>query len=361
MRKRIAFEYDRGAHMPRYKQLATTIKLAIIRGDFRSGEYLPTINELAEQSRSSFKVSRKALELLAAEGWTRPVLGHGSEVLERKDAESADGRILVYVRQTGYSYYCSCFLSVLETRLLSHGYKTYTVNASDRSETAACGRFSNLLKERWELVVLFGGGAEARRLAAKHGRPFMLVGDGSPLRRCNAPTCVGRVNFRVGKALLDFVAECESRGVRSVVQFQYDRGSFDAAKMLAASGISVETVVVRRKSTTEAVSQAAFAEMSRMIAAGRFPDLFLFTDDILAQGALIALSMSGVNVPGDVAVATHSNKGLGPIWPKPLSRLEVDPAANGRATANAIVGFLKTGNPPPDLDLGSVWKKGETM
>ena len=64
---------------------------------------------------------------------------------------------------------------------------------------------------------------------------------------------------------------------------------------------------------------------------------------------------------GGAAVVTHANKGLGPIWAKPLFRLEMDVSALLRAVANAVIGYLKSGEPPPDLDLGSVWKRGKTF
>ena len=127
-------------------------------------------------------------------------------------------------------------------------------------------------------------------------------------------------------------------------------------------GVAVDSVNIPRKSSPQEVSMAALSEMRRRIAGRkRLPDLFLFTDDYLAQGALVALAVAGVRIPEDVAVVTHANKGLGPVWVKPLSRLEMDPGAHGRAVSEAVVGYLKTGMFPPDLELGSVWKTGETF
>ena len=98
------------------------------------------------------------------------------------------------------------------------------------------------------------------------------------------------------------------------------------------------------------------------IAAKRpLPDLFIFTDDYLAQGALIALAVAGVRIPEDVAVVTHANKGLGPVWDKPLSRLEMDAASHADAVSRALADYLKTGVHPPELDLGSVYKPGATF
>jgi DNA-binding LacI/PurR family transcriptional regulator len=100
--------------------------------------------------------------------------------------------------------------------------------------------------------------------------------------------------------------------------------------------------------------------MLRKVAKRDLPELFIFTDDYVAQGALMALALAGVRLPDDVAVVTHSNKGITPIWEKPLARLEMDPTAHARAVADAVVDYLDTGV-PRDLDLGSVWKNGTTF
>ena len=61
------------------------------------------------------------------------------------------GRVLVYSRGTGYSYYSAEFMSIFDMRMLAGGYKTFVVNAGRRSEQDACRAFKNLLKEnrRW--------------------------------------------------------------------------------------------------------------------------------------------------------------------------------------------------------------------
>ena len=98
-----------------------------------------------------------ALELLAEEGWTMPRRGVGSVLVDRGIDNRIRGRILVYSRGTGYSYYSAEFMSILDSRLLMSGYKMFVVNAGKRSELAACRAFKNLLKEKWSLVIMRGG------------------------------------------------------------------------------------------------------------------------------------------------------------------------------------------------------------
>lgn len=358
----VSFRADAKGGAPLSLQLASAIQDAIVRRKLRPGAVLPTIHEWAAACGTGVKAPRHALERLAAGGWARPVRGVGFVVEHRGEDAGANDRVLLYVRQTGFSYYCAGLTSVLDARLTAKGYKPFAVNAWGRSEAPACGRFEALLKERWALVVLIDGGAEACRLAAASGHPFLLLDSAkAPLAARQAATCVGSIGTRFGGALSEFVRACIRQGVRRVVQFRYDPGSYDAARPLAEAGIAAETVRVGRESSPAAVAQASLSLMRRLVAERRLPDLFLFTDDYLAQGALAALDAAGVRVPEDVKVATHANRGLGPIWHKPLTRLEVDPVAHGRAVADAILRYLRTGERPLGLELGAAWKKGETF
>ena len=117
-----------------------------------------------------------------------------------------------------------------------------------------------------------------------------------------------------------------------------------------------------RRNTPEEVSLGAMRTMRNRIGKGcTLPDLFLFTDDYLAQGALLALAVAGIRIPDDVKAVTFANRGLGPVWIAPLTRLEVDSVAHGTAVAKSIAGYLKTGRFPDGQVLGSVWKKGATF
>ena len=345
-------------------RLASALKDSILRGKWKPGDVLPSIREIAAMAGTSVKVSRKALDILSAEGWTRPRRGIGSEVVDRGAASLEKGRVLVYMRETGYSYYCGAFLSMFESRLRTFGYGVVPVHAAGRSEANAVRHLAAALEERWSLVILMGGGSEPRSLVAEAGCPFVLIGDGAPLRVPPAllnSLCVGRLEIRSDRALPDFLRECVRRKVSSVVQFKYAEGAFDVAFMLAHAGIAVDTVTIPRKSSPEEVSRASMAMMRRIVAKGEIPDLFFFTDDCIAQGALIELAVAGVAVPEDVMVVTHANRGSGPVWTKPLSRLEMDADSHARTIAAAVIDYLRKGAFPSDLEIGSVWKTGATF
>ena len=348
-------------------QLMAALKKAIVKGVWKVGDVLPGIHDLAAACNTSERVPRTALARLAAEGWVRPQRGVGSMVVDRGENMREAGRVLMYVRDTGWSYYSAKLVSTLTIRLRTAGYSIATVSAGSRSEASACRRLEAVLKERWSLVLLMGAGTVARQMVSESGWPFALLGDGAPLPPCTAPGCIGRIEMRNGKALPDFIREVVRRNVRRVVQLMYAEGGFDVTPMLKTAGVAVDTVRITRRNTPEEVSQGALHAMRQLLKRKRdgkpaqLPDVFLFTDDYVAQGALLALSAAGVRIPADVKVVTLANRGLGPVWTDPLTRLEVDSVAHGHAVAKAVVGYLKTGMFPPDMILGSIWKLGTTF
>ena len=83
----------------------------------------------------------------------------------------------------------------------------------------------------------------------------------------------------------------------------------------------------------------------------------IFTDDFVARGALVSILMEGVAIPGDVKVVSLANKGLGPVYPVTLTRVENDPARHGEMLAEAVARFLvgrkvRDGNLAPEYIIG---------
>ena len=355
------FRLDERSRKPKSMQLADALRSALCRGVWKAGDVLPTIGELADLAHTSDKTARRALEMIAADGLTVPKRGIGSIVSDHVLDIPDKGRVLAYVRETGYSYYFSELISVMGERFLSKGYRMSSVTATGRSETEPSRRLARFIRGKWSLVILVGGGEEPRRVLADCAWPLVHVGDGSPLPEFSPPSLIGRVEIRSGKALPDFIRACVRRRVARVMQFKYCDGAFTVSEMLAHAGVTVETISIPRKSSPEEVSRAALSDMCSLVSKRALPDLFLFTDDYVAQGALTALAAAGIRVPEHVSVVTHANKGLGPVWVKPLSRLEMDPSSHAKAIADALIDYLRTGVFPPDLDLGSVWVPGETF
>ena len=167
----VSFRAESKGGAPLSMQLAAAIQDAIVRRKLRPGDVLPTIHEWAAACGTGVKVPRHALERLAAGGWARPVRGVGFVVVHRSEDAGANDRILFYVRQTGFSYYCAGLMAVLEP-----------VSASG-------ARFLEAVYHNPPLASMvpadrYCGGGEWLLLQALYGYPVMtgLQPDGEKLR-----------------------------------------------------------------------------------------------------------------------------------------------------------------------------------
>ena len=194
-------------------------------------------------------------------------------------------------------------------------------------------------------------------------RRKIVLGDGGRCIPSDAENCIGQIELRNGRALPEFVRACVKSKVRSVIQFLYDEGGFDASEMLAMPGISCRTVRIPRCRNPFGMCSGACEAMRDLLKGPdfRMPDVFLFTDDHLAQGGLLALMAHGIRIPEDVRVVSLANKGLGPVWVEPVTRLEMDAFAHGAEIAKAVIAFLGGRPFPQGMVLGSAWKRGKTF
>jgi DNA-binding LacI/PurR family transcriptional regulator len=67
------------------------------------------------------------------------------------------------------------------------------------------------------------------------------------------------------------------------------------------------------------------------------PDALLVGYDCIFRGVLYAILETGLRIPDDIAVLTHSNKGIDIFSHIPITRLEVDPADFARQTFEEIM------------------------
>lgn len=143
-----AFSLDSQSRVPLFRQLADELRRRIADGMYKAGDVLPGIHELARMYHASEEVPRRALELLAAEGLTRPCRGVGSTVaksaLEKsasaKESVSppADGGVLLYAPMPGWS--CSSVEEIynINRLLLDEGHRVTILTSAGSFSDSKC-------------------------------------------------------------------------------------------------------------------------------------------------------------------------------------------------------------------------------
>lgn len=358
---KLPFVLDRMVNMSLSEQMLQGLKKAIVKGFYKPGQTLPGIREMAEAAGVSEKVSRQALARLAEIGWCVSRQGFKSVVADR--GKERLGKVLFFNSETGFGFHSSWMVGAIRSRLLKADYRLTAISAYDLKKDGSSRLLSESLKEHWDTVIEFGMRVGARRAIEESGWPFLVLGDGGKCMPSDAANCIGKIELRNGRAVPEFVRACVKKGVRSVVQFLYDEGGFDVAEMLAMPGIGCTTIRIPRYRNPFGMYDGGYKYVMSYLRKthGKLPDVLLFTDDHLAQGGVLALMERGIRVPEDVRVVTHANRGLGPYWIKPLTRLEMDPVAQGAAVSKAVLDYFKTRSLPSDIVLGSEWRLGKTF
>ncbi len=362
----LRIQLDRSGRVLLSHQLAEWLKSAILQGEYGNGAVLPGARELAAAASVGEKTARRALAALAAEGWTTPKRHVGSVVVRRGLSTMTRYRVLFYTCELYYCYYYDQLLSTVRGSLSSGRPGVSMSSVCSARDANASVQLAESLKERWDLVIEIGAKPRSRRLIEEAGWPFLCLYDGRKRLVSTAPNCIGTVNMWTGMALPDFAKACVRAGVRFVLQVLGVPNPYDVTEMLDISGIAVDTLQIENPGNPEAVAQSTLAAVrdwfaARMAASRPLPDVVLFTDDYCAQGGLIGMRDLGLRIPEDVAVVAHANKGHGPVWEKPLTRLEMDAERHGAQLAAGIRDYLANSRFPAGMTLGSVWRRGETF
>ena len=377
--KRVPFSVNPNDVRTLVDQVVDGIRVAISDGWYRPGDAVPPSRELAPLLGVSRRVTKTALERLAREGFiiSRPRIG---SVVRDRAAKQWRGNVLFVQRSNGRTYYVNVFTANLRAQLVKAGWLftqvTMTPDAGGKADTS---ELELHLTHPLTLAVVMFANPQAESILARAGVPFVSLGDGGNARRKG---CKGRVRYDRAAAAADLAAAAAAAGVKTALQVGWE--NFDdvgsAFRKVGIRSSKWNIAVPPGGRNPEAVSFAvrdAFAKRlngrarcpQRATAAwgqaalprAALPDLIYFSDDHACTGALAALAAAGVRVPEDVRIATWSNLGNGPVFAKPLARLEIDPEGDAETFAAALLAHLEGRKDAFPLTLVPAFRKGATL
>ena len=200
---------------------------------------------------------------------------------------------------------------------------------------------------------------------ARSGVPFVEFADAEP---CRIKGCVGSVCLDKATAMRQLEERCRAAGVGRVMQVGAYASNYDASFFRRMEGVKFSSWRTERNmveyGVNESMVRGAMESFQRRLAAkGRkwLPELFYFTDDHVASGALMAMLEAGIRVPGDVRVVTMANWGLGPVFPVALTRLEMNPYTHGDALARMALAFLTRKAPQGVRNVTLQYIQGDSL
>jgi len=359
----IPFTLDRLRKGNLAAQIATSLRMAIETGYYKAGDILPPVRDLARMLDVSKGIAEQALVLLREEGVISPRPRVGCVVLGRMERLWKGHVVIVAPPGRGNPLDNMVHVAVRDG-LIAAG---YLVSSASVGETAP-GKFDDfalldtVLRQPTDLVVQIQGQECVARWLSRRGIPFVRLG----LTDLKPANCVGLVRRDDNLAVADFVAHCHEAGVKRVIQVSvFNR--FDVAEALATSGIKVQVVRVPKAkdfATGYELSQWAVSFFrSRLATKGAkwLPDLIFSSDDHLTTGMIAAFYEAGIMIPEDVRLVTLANRDYGPVFSRPLTRMEYDASAIGKTLTESVMSYLRTGDFPQNVVVGPRYVRGKTF
>ena len=353
------FQVDHKLSVDIPTQVTDGIRAAILSGFYKPGDFLPKATEFTRGLHVSLRAPLAAYRTLKKEGLISPRRRLGTVVVGPK-ADVFHGRVVIVNPNSNPFYSDAVMNEVLTRRLNAAGYVVVSVSAiplGGRRGDRAKDRFdlrqlNAALRQNTSLVVIIGSAPMIDRAVAATGTPFFTIGGTRPA----IPDGVGFAQLDINNALPRVLARLRERGVRSLVQIgvrQTDLMDSKALRGVCASyneWVGWSRQLNLKYAKQEVIVRAAydlFRERYRTKA--DLPDAFLFTDDYLARGALLAFLAAGIRTGSDVLVITLANSGTTPLHPDPIDLMLLDPERDANIVADALIAYLDTGVPTESI------------
>ena len=366
----VPFEIDKASGKGLVELTVAGIRRAILDGAYAAGEALPTQVEMAEALGVSIRVTREALAKLAEAGLVSARGRRGTVVLP-PGTRKWKGRIVYLHSPYIGSYHFARFGETLAGKLTTAGWLFSSVTVPLPTDVAKLSATEAIVAANCrdaDLVLVRGCLDYAADEIDACGIPWIALVDGADGDFKNYK---GVAPSMAMQCVSEFVLHCRQAGVKRIVAMNL-RPQPDLEEGLGRADIAYESWIVAPYdlNVLESYPQSAMDAMLKRFAASgsgtrprrvELPDLFVFTDDYLARGALTALLALGIRVPQDVRVATLANKGFAPAFPVSLTRFEIDPVHCGEVAAQCALSCLANGHLPDDAFVNYVYVKGESF
>ena len=336
----LPFEFDLDAGGGLVEQAVAGMKSAIVSEFYQIGDRVLSLSEFARCYGTSLKVPRMAYARLVSEGWLMARHGVGFTAAS-PDVRVWKGRVLYVQYCMGYNQ--SMLSMNMQRMLVEAGYRVVTIVLSDVSRQSL-ESLEAALEDKFDIVFATCPRAEFEALLEKSGMPYVVTHGGFAALKKPGPNCRG-VIVEGGTVLRDMVEAVRRAGVCTAACVDAcGRSIYDCfAEALKGAGVAVEqwrTPIVTSFPDGQADgfrrgAERYFAE--RLDGGARLPELLVFTDDYIAEGALYAMARAGVEIPGDVRVITLYNRGFGLTCPLDFTRMEVDSEAAARAYTSFLI------------------------
>lgn len=356
------FRIDRNANGSMTLQLVENVRGAIVCGQFREGDVLPTIKETAGLSGACEMVVREAYRRLSDEGLVRSRPRIGCVVCPRP-VKAWRGHVLLVTSEMNDTYFVAAEAGLLRERLTRAGYFVTSTFVLKRPDGPDYTQLDEALSHPLSLVIVLSSRWGIPERVAASGVRTITAGLGLQGRERRR----NDLDIDAEAAFPEVIARCRELGIRRVLHVGMCANRFFPAHLFREAGLEVgflKVTGVRKSPTLEAVEMGAIRTVERAFGrSGRdwLPDLLYASDDYVARGVLTALAHHGVELPEDLRFLTLANQGNGPCHYKSLARVVLDPLALGETVADRALRLLAGRKVGRETVLRTQYVPGETF
>ena len=347
------FEIDRLMAKSLTKQICDGFRAAIADGRLAGGDRFPTCREICGEFGVSMIVSSAVVRQLGREGLicSRPHLG--SFVVPQGNF-AWKGHVLFINSGGVVSAYASVLSCCFREYFSSAGWLFSEIDMpskfiGDRDEA----RLVSALAAKPNLVLSLHSRPEVDRAVSASGIAQIVIADGSLSQNARYS---GIVRTDYTQALSSFAVWCGKNGVKDVLQVGFESGYATARTELSKVGIGFRELLIKETKDfwlSWNVREAAFKYFSKnMLKIKRsLPDIFYFTDNYLAAGALAAMDAAGIALGEEVKVASISDDGGEPFFKKPIMLVKWDWREIAGRISDCVISYLEGDHTPFDFSV----------
>ena len=355
--KSVPFTIDRSQWGSLIDQMTDGLRRAIHTGFYRPGDKLPSVRELVAHFGVSNRVPVAAIKRLCEEGLIEAAPRNGC-VVRNARMPHWKGHVMCIVASGDFSFGTAMKVERIREAVFRANY-LFTQVTVPRRKTGRLdmGVLDYHLRQPVDMAVLFGAETCIRARLVKANVPFVHV-EGT-----EGGSCISAFQYDYEEAFRAFASACRDCGVKRVVRVVKFAGQLNRlADVLSEADIESEewNLAPKRQgeSRLEILRNTAFRAFAARLSEGKewLPDAFVFSDDYLATGAVVALLEAGVRVPEDVRIATQANRGNRPIIPHAFGCFEYDPFMVGDRVAEDVVARLNGEKRPPSTIVPVNWR-----
>jgi hypothetical protein len=358
---RLPFSVDRNLGVDLVEQIVGGVSLAVGSGALAHGDALPGIRRLAKELEVSEIVVRRAVKELCRRGVLQARTRVGLTVCGGGKRSWRGVVAGILPAHDAGMYYANVLEGAIASELMKNGWLFARMEWPDVSGGAGTDVVGLLKCLSPALVVALFPSPAILNALDRAGLPFVQVWTRKRSRKARM-----YVRPCADEALSKLAKTFAAHGVRKVLSVCQHVSGIDCTTALkkAKAGFSVRKMYINQLdgyAQPESVQRAALETFDHLLSKGPIAaDAMVVNDDYLTAGVLSAFEHHGVRVPEDIRLATTSNRGLGPVYFRKLTRIEVDPVRHGQEIADSLLKMLDGKECAPKLSIAATFEEGET-